>query len=141
MVNAESCPSTCRAPTGRPCTCPGPWSSPPNQRGQRAFRSLKIQTCFPRPKAFLRVSVPPWWKLTVCLLRFNRRLDCLVHLRVAGAAAQISAQRVLDLFFAWLGITVKQRLYRDHESRCAETALRAAPVAISFLDGRQRAVI
>src|SRR5262249_52164463 len=33
------------------------------------------------------------------LLRFNRRPDGLVHLRIAGAAAQVAAEGVANLFF------------------------------------------
>ncbi len=56
-------------------------------------------------------------------------------------SGKIPAQRVLDFFFARLRITVQQRLYGDHKTRCAKTALRSAPIAICFLDRRQRAVI
>src|SRR5258707_15392010 len=100
-------------------------------------------------KVPLRPSRPLWFnssprlrgELPALLLRLNSRLDRLVHLRVARAAAQVPAQGMADLFFARLRIAVQQRFHRDHETRCAEAALRAAPVAIGFLDRRQRAVV
>src|SRR5450631_3429911 len=75
------------------------------------------------------------------LLRFNRRLDRRVHLRVAGAAAEIAAQRAADLFVRGIRIHREQMLYRDHEARCAVSALRAAPISISLLNRSQAAVL
>src|SRR5471030_2060201 len=71
---------------------------------------------------------------SMLLLRLNRRFDRLVHLRVSGAAAQVPAESMANFFFAWLGIAVQERFYRDHETGRAEAALRTAPVAIGFLD-------
>src|SRR5204863_9925724 len=62
-------------------------------------------------------------KSSVTLLRRDRRLDCLVHLGVAGAAAQIAAERVPDFIFCWFRIAVQQSFHSDHESRRAVTAL------------------
>src|SRR5438552_13495389 len=75
------------------------------------------------------------------LLRLNCSFDCLIHLAVSGAAAQISAEGVTDFLFRWLRIFGQQMLYRHDESRSAEAALRAAPVAIGFLNRRQAAVL
>src|ERR1019366_8782810 len=74
-------------------------------------------------------------------LRFNRRLDRTVHLCVAGAAAEIAAQRAADVFLRGIRIHREEMLYRDHETRCAVSALRAAPISVSFLDGGQAAVL
>src|SRR5262245_15338109 len=75
------------------------------------------------------------------LLGFDRGLDRLVHLRVTGAAAEISAESMADVFFCWIGIAIEQRLNCDHEARGAVAALSAAPIAIGLLDGGQSAVI
>src|SRR5579859_7659235 len=90
---------------------------------------------------FLCVLCALCGELSVLLLRRNRRLDRLVHLRVTGAAAQVPAEGVTNFFLARIRIAVQQRLHRNHEPGRAVAALRPAPVAISFLDRRQRAVL
>src|SRR6185312_2068375 len=74
-------------------------------------------------------------------LRHYRGLDRLIHLVIARTTAQVPAQRVPYIFFRRIRIAVEQRFHRDHEPRRAVAALCSAPVAIGFLDGRQRAVI
>src|SRR5207248_10648030 len=75
------------------------------------------------------------------LLRLNCSFDCLIHLAVSGAAAQISAESAANFVFRRLRILGQQMLYRHDESRRAEATLRTAPVAISFLNRRQAAVL
>src|ERR1019366_1743328 len=75
------------------------------------------------------------------LFRCNRRPNRCVHLAVAGAAAQIAAQCSTHLGFRRIGILSHQRLHGHDESRSAEAALRAAPVAVSFLNRRQAAML
>src|SRR5215471_9903622 len=70
------------------------------------------------------------------LLRLNRRFDCLIHLSVTGATAEISAQRVADILFCWVGIPIEQCLHRNHKTGGTVTALRPAPIAIRLLDCR-----
>src|SRR5437879_1060055 len=68
------------------------------------------------------------------LLRLNCSFDCLIHLAVSGAAAQISAESAANFVFRRFWILGQQMLYRHDESRSAESTLRAAPVAIAFLN-------
>src|SRR5438874_6945268 len=44
------------------------------------------------------------------LLGANRCLNRLIHLRVAGTATQIAAERMTNIFIAGLGIAIEQRL-------------------------------
>src|SRR5947209_4926376 len=81
------------------------------------------------------------WACLSPLFRFNRRLDGLVHLRVAGATAEISAEGVANIFIRGLRVVVEQSFYRDHEPRSAITTLRAAPIAVSFLNSGQRSMV
>src|SRR5207253_1068865 len=60
---------------------------------------------------------------------------------VAGAAAQIAAERFANLVLCWIRILLEQRRDRTHESGGAEAALRSTPISVSFLDGGQRAVL
>jgi hypothetical protein len=81
------------------------------------------------------------FRLPLLLLRFDGGFDCLVHLRVSGAAAKISAESVTNLIFSGVGIDCEQMLYRHHETWGAEAALRASPISVSFLDCGKRAVL
>src|SRR5260370_19730319 len=75
------------------------------------------------------------------LLRRNRRLYRRIHLAVARTATQIAAHRRSNISLRRIGILRQQRLHGHDESRRAKTALRAAPIAISFLDRRQTAML
>src|SRR5215467_1364046 len=75
------------------------------------------------------------------LLRLNRCFDRLVHLAVASAAAEITAQRFANFIVGWIEIGRQQMFDRHHESRSAEAALCAAPIAIGLLNCGQRAVL
>ena len=75
------------------------------------------------------------------LLRIDRRANRLVHLRISGAAAEIAAERFANFVFGGLGIVGQQPAHGHHESRSAESALRAAEIAISLLQCRQPAVV
>src|SRR5439155_15762218 len=75
------------------------------------------------------------------LLRLNCSFDCLIHLAVSGAAAQISAESVANFVFRRFWILDQQMLYCHDESWSAEAALGTAPVAIGFLNRRQAAVL
>src|SRR5437879_9076767 len=75
------------------------------------------------------------------LLRLNCSFDCLIHLAVSGAAAQISAESAANFVFRRLRILGQQMLYRHDESRRAEATLRTARVAISFLNRGQTAML
>src|SRR4029077_11076780 len=75
------------------------------------------------------------------LLGLNRGLDRVIHLAITGAAAQIPAERAADIFLGRPRILRQQMRYRHDETGSAESALRAAPVAISLLDRRQAAVL
>jgi len=75
------------------------------------------------------------------VLGLNCGFNCLIHLAIARAAAQVAAQGVADFGIGGMGICGKQMLYRHHEAGGAETALRASPVTVSFLDSGQSAVL
>src|SRR6266496_2785426 len=65
------------------------------------------------------------------------RLDDLL---VAGAAAEVSADRVADLAFRRIGIRIEQRLRGDQHSRSAVAALQAVRLAEAVLQHAHRAV-
>src|SRR5215469_5786485 len=69
------------------------------------------------------------------LLGFDSRLNRLVHLAIAGTPAQVAAQCNSDLLLGGLRIYREQIFDRHHESGRAISALRAAPISVSFLDG------
>src|SRR5581483_9326066 len=75
------------------------------------------------------------------LLRLNGCLDRLIHLRVARAAAEIAAERVTNLFVGRIRIGGEQMFDCHHEPGSAVSALCAAPVAISLLNGGKAAVL
>src|SRR5262249_5456037 len=56
------------------------------------------------------------------LLRFNRRFDGLIHLRIARAAAKIAAQGLPDLVVGRAWIRRDQVFDGHHEPRSAEAA-------------------
>src|SRR4051812_32405952 len=71
----------------------------------------------------------------VCtFLSRNGGANRFVHLVVSGAAAKIAAQRVTDVGLRRIGIFREQRFYGHDESGRAVSALRAAPVAVCFLN-------
>src|SRR5579864_8131041 len=76
-----------------------------------------------------------------CPLGGHGSPDRLIHLGVAGTAAEISAEGVADFFFRRFGIAVEQRFDGNHEAGRTVAALRAAPVTVGFLYGGQRAVV
>src|SRR5258708_5270328 len=78
---------------------------------------------------------------TPLLLRHNRRLYRRIHLAVARAAAQIATQGATNVSFRRIGVLRQQRLHGHDESRSAEAALRAAPIAICLLDRGQTAML
>src|SRR5262249_22181080 len=67
--------------------------------------------------------------------------DSFVHLAVTGAAAKIAAEGAADLIFRWVGVGRKKRFDRHDETGGAIATLRATPVAVSFLNRRQTAVL
>src|ERR1035438_4951895 len=75
------------------------------------------------------------------LLSFDDRAYCLVHLRIAGAAAKITAERLANFLFTWVVIVRQQPPHRHHESRRTEAALRAAEIAVGLLQRSQTAAI
>src|SRR6185437_15539931 len=75
------------------------------------------------------------------LLGLNRRLDGLVHLVVAGTAAQVPAQRLLDLRLGWVRVVGQQVFHGHDEAGRAKAALGAAPVTIRLLNGCQAAML
>src|SRR5690242_20770873 len=74
------------------------------------------------------------------LLGLDCRLYGLVHLVVAGAAAEIAAQRLLDFRLGRMRVGGQQIFHRHDEAGGAVAALGAAPVTISLLNGGQAAV-
>src|SRR5438034_9106751 len=75
------------------------------------------------------------------LLRLNCSFDCLIHLAVSGAAAQISGESVANFVFRRLWILGQQMIYRHDESRRAEAKLPTAPVAINVMNCGHTAVL
>src|SRR5205814_10592743 len=69
-----------------------------------------------------------------------RGLDRFVHLAVPRTAAQVPAKCAANFILVRLWIYREQMLYSHDEARRAETALCAAPIAISLLDRGQAAV-
>ncbi len=57
---------------------------------------------------------------------------------IAGAAAQVAGQRVVDGAAVGIGLGLVQREHRHHEARSAEAALRAVAVGQRLLDRMQR---
>src|SRR5579864_663728 len=74
-------------------------------------------------------------------LGLNSRLDGLVHLVVAGTAAQIAAQRLLDFRFRRMRIVGQQVFHGHYETGSAVAALGAAPISIRLLNGGQTAML
>ena len=72
--------------------------------------------------------------------RRDRRFDGLEDLLIAGAAAQVSGERLADLVARRVGVLVEQRLRRDQEARRAVAALRGAEVGEGLLQRMQAAV-
>src|ERR1700733_1795885 len=75
------------------------------------------------------------------LFRIHRSFDGLIHLAVSGATAEISAERAANFWLCWFWIFGKQMLDGHNESRSTVTALCSAPVAVSFLNCRETAVL
>src|SRR5579872_1003215 len=75
------------------------------------------------------------------LLCFDRGLDGLIHLAVAGAAAEIAAQSAANFIVGGIWIMSEEVANRHHETRRAVATLRSAPVAVSFLDGGEAAML
>src|SRR5262245_12559680 len=118
-ASAGSYRSASREETDRQCIYPGRWSCRQNRSWPPVCRLSRSRSCGYRSSLSLSV---------------DGRTDRLIHLGVPGAAAEVPAQRVLDLLFAGIRVAIEQRLYRHNESRCAVSALRPTPVTVSFLD-------
>src|SRR5437762_5586952 len=85
-------------------------------------------------------NVLPAYDRHSLLLGFYGRFDGLVHLAVAGAAAEIAAEGLANFCIGRIGIGRQQMCDRHHEAGGAEAALSPAPVAVSFLDCSESAV-
>src|SRR5262249_43304672 len=129
----------------RACGCDECRSLPTSRPGKvRSSVYLPAPVVLPAAST-MGMGLPMTEKSVTCsghsfLLRLNRRLDCLIHLRIAGAAAQIAAQGFADFCVSRIWLHRKQMFDRHHESGSAKSALRAAPVAVSFLDRGERAM-
>ena len=75
------------------------------------------------------------------LLGLDCGFDGFVHLAVAGAAAKVAAQRVANFGIGRIRIGREQVFNRHHEAGSTETALRASPIAVGFLNCSQGPVL
>lgn len=91
------------------------------------FRRCRSDFLFAR----LRPSWLAW--LAPCNL-IGDELDRLEDLGVAGAAAQIASQGVLDFAATGVWIVAEQRLRRQNHARLAEATLQSAAAIKSILD-------
>src|SRR3989441_12778281 len=80
------------------------------------------------------------WRRSFRPRTLGRELHRLDDLLVAGAAAEVSADRVADLAFRRIGIRIEQRLRGDQHSRSAVAALQAVRPAEADLQHAHRAV-
>src|SRR6185437_2087930 len=75
------------------------------------------------------------------LLSLDGGFDCLIHLVVSGAAAQVPAQCMTDFPLGRIRVARKQALHRHNESRSTVAALCSSPIAIRFLNCCQAAML
>src|SRR5689334_18780744 len=71
------------------------------------------------------------------LPQHRRVLDRLDDVHVAGAAADVAADRPADLVFRRGGVVLEQRGADEHHARSAETALQAMLLVKAGLHGRE----
>src|ERR1022692_4177556 len=80
---------------------------------QLAF-STQLNRLFCRKKVTLLLCSDQLFALAR-FFGLNHRSHRLVHLRIAGAAAKITAERLANLMLGWVGIVGHQRPYRHNE--------------------------
>src|SRR5215471_4244389 len=75
------------------------------------------------------------------LLRLNCGFNCLVHLVIAGAAAEVPAEGAANFIFGRVRIPGEQVFHGHHEAGSAVSTLRSSPIAIGLLNRCQASVL